>query len=122
VSRDGWERLLTHKQPKRARADEYRDRRGRAKKGPLQPDEWAAPTTQATTHTRDDEGEVEETHAGDDVADVATVEAELQLQGGDEGDIRAQNQFGARLTSALGELIVFNGGSDEREDRSLRSR
>jgi hypothetical protein len=57
------------------------------------------------------------------VADVATVEAELQLQGGDEGDIRALNQFGARVTSASGELMVFNGdGSDEREDRSLRSR
>jgi hypothetical protein len=37
VTRDGWERLLTHKQPKRARADEYRDRPGEAKKGPLQP-------------------------------------------------------------------------------------
>eukprot|EP01047_Picozoa_sp_COSAG01_P004288 COSAG01_NODE_140_length_24259_cov_41.225096_25_plen_247_part_00 len=101
VSRDGWERLLTHKQPKRARADEYRDRRGRAKKGPLQPDEWAAPTTQATTHTRDDEGEVEETHACDDVADVAALEYE---PGGkyyrDEEAIRVRNEFFSSRESA----------------------
>jgi hypothetical protein len=109
VSRDGWERLLTHKQPKRARADEYRTRRGEAKKGPLQPDEWAAPTTEATTRTRDDEGGVEETRAGDDAGDVAAAEAEFQLQGGDEEEIRAKNQLGARVTSASGELVVFNG-------------
>jgi hypothetical protein len=114
VSRDGWERLLTHKQPKRARADEYRDRRGRAKKGPLQPDEWAAPTTQATTHTRDDEGEVEETHAGDDAGDVAAAEAEFQLQGGDEGDIRGRNQFAARVISTLREQLVVDDIDFER--------
>jgi hypothetical protein len=76
-----------------------------AKKGPLQPDEWAAPTT----HTRDDEGEVEETRAGDDAGDVAAADAEFKLQGGDEEEIRARNQFGARVTSASGELVVFNG-------------
>jgi hypothetical protein len=92
VDRAGWERLLTHRQPKRARADQYRARRGMQEKGPLQPHEWAAPTTEATTRTRD-EGEIEESHAGD-VSNVATLEYE---PGGRDEDIRARNvQLSAR--------------------------
>eukprot|EP01049_Picozoa_sp_SAG25_P006146 SAG25_NODE_449_length_7908_cov_17.677039_3_plen_218_part_00 len=73
VDRAGWERLLTHRQPKRARADQYRARRGQDKKGVLQPHEWDAPTTQAPTRTQgDDECDDMQTMTGQESLGAST--------------------------------------------------
>jgi hypothetical protein len=73
VDRAGWERLLTHRQPKRARADEYRARTGQPKKGVLQPHEWGAPTTQAPTRTQgDDECDDMQTMTGQESLGAST--------------------------------------------------
>eukprot|EP01047_Picozoa_sp_COSAG01_P077045 COSAG01_NODE_13738_length_1542_cov_2.445599_3_plen_256_part_01 len=113
VDRAGWERLLTHRQPKRARADEYRARRGQDKKGVLQPHEWGAPTTQAPTRTQgDDECDDMQTMTGQESLGASTRgQFRFEAEGRKQHDGVMNAEFcNSSDPYDWGEQQVFNAG------------